>query len=172
MKQRPSRSSPAEVLVLTLLLTLAGLIAKPNYDRYVAKARQSEARVSLAAIYSSEANYFASHGSYTYCLFEAGFTPVARDRFYLTGFTSNQENVGSCDSPAVAFGETFRTAGVFIMNRWANVELTWQGIAGDFHPTTTAFRAVAFGSIASDSPLFDIWSIDETKRVVHEQSGL
>lgn len=160
-----------EFLVLAGICVMATVIARPSFDRWQARARQAEAMSALAMIYTGESIYHAAHGVYTYCLSETGYDPGAGDRFYLSGFLSGAFG-SSCVGPAVSMGGTLRTAGAFAMNRWANTDLTWHGIAGDFEPRARSFRAVAFGSISRLSPIFDVWTIDEKKQLVNEQSGL
>lgn len=53
-----------ELMIVVAVLSLIAAIAVPNYLRYMAKSRQSEARLNLGAIFVSEASYFGEFSQF------------------------------------------------------------------------------------------------------------
>ncbi len=53
-----------ELMIVVAVLGLIAAIAVPNYLRYMAKSRQGEARVNLAAIFVSELSYFGEFSQF------------------------------------------------------------------------------------------------------------
>lgn len=53
-----------ELMIVVAVIGLIAAIAVPNYLRYQAKSRQSEAKVNLSAIFVSEASYFGEFSQF------------------------------------------------------------------------------------------------------------
>lgn len=53
-----------ELMIVIAVLGLIAAIAVPNYLRYMAKSRQSEARINLTAIFVSEVTYFGEFSQF------------------------------------------------------------------------------------------------------------
>jgi prepilin-type N-terminal cleavage/methylation domain-containing protein len=75
-----------ELMVVVAAIGTLAAISIPQYQRFAAKARQTEAKIGLAAIYAAETAFFAESNSYTACLRQIGFTPDGTTRYYLIGF--------------------------------------------------------------------------------------
>jgi prepilin-type N-terminal cleavage/methylation domain-containing protein len=89
MKTRTRNIQGYTLVELMVVVAVAGtlmVVAKTNYDKFVAKARQSEAKIGLSAIYSAEQTFFSEFYTYTACLRQIGFVPDSPNRYYLIGF--------------------------------------------------------------------------------------
>jgi type IV pilus assembly protein PilA len=64
-----------ELMVVVAIIGILASVAIPNYNRFQAKSRQSEAKVNLAAIYTAEKAYAVEMSTYSGCLNSIGFTP-------------------------------------------------------------------------------------------------
>src|SRR5690242_20518463 len=62
-----------ELMIVVAIIGILAAIAIPNFLRYQATSRQSEARVNLGGIYVSETAYFSNTGSYD-TFANAGYT--------------------------------------------------------------------------------------------------
>src|SRR4051812_49135342 len=62
-----------ELMVVVAIIGVLAAIAIPNYTRYQARARQSEAKVNLAGLYTAEQSYYAEQGTFSSCLSNIGF---------------------------------------------------------------------------------------------------
>jgi type IV pilus assembly protein PilA len=81
-----------ELMVVVAIIGILATLAVPQYKKFQAKSRQSEARLSLGGAYTIEQSFAAENSSYTMCLGQAGY---ARDgvRFYYTiGFNIDDSN--------------------------------------------------------------------------------
>jgi type IV pilus assembly protein PilA len=180
-----------ELMVVVAIIGILAAIAVPNYQSYQARARQTEARVQLSAIYATQASFFAEHSLYTLCLAANGFRPVAGAvSYYKLGFTATtQTNLigpdgrqppGAPDGCEPGDGETYFTATRAVVpnaSQATDASTSAPLISGTHNITQQAsprsYRAGAAGSIFSGGANnHDIWTIDETKALVNTQAGI
>jgi len=103
-----------ELMVVVAMVGILSSIAIPQYSKFVAKSRQSEAKINLAAAYSALKSFYVEHGTYSVCLRQVGYVPEAPDdncgppRYYILGFqSSNFANLGCGPAGNQACGYTF-----------------------------------------------------------------
>lgn len=78
-----------ELLVVVAMIAVLSLVVVPSFRRMVAKAKQSEAKVSLAGIFTAESAFFAEYGSYGNRINKIGFdVSSGGTRRYHVGFTN------------------------------------------------------------------------------------
>ena len=53
-----------EVMIVVVIIGILAALAYPNLEKYLKRARQSEAKTNLSAIYTSQKIYFTLHQSY------------------------------------------------------------------------------------------------------------
>jgi type IV pilus assembly protein PilA len=120
-----------ELMIVVAIIGILAAIAIPNFLKFQAKSKQSEAKTNLKAIFTAQTAYFGENNSF------AGFgainyVPVGT-RFLYT-YLSGTDNAGL--SPAVGAPATTPA--------WDN----------------DSFLAVAVGNIDNDAG-FDEWSIND-----------
>jgi type IV pilus assembly protein PilA len=100
-----------ELMVVVAIIGILAAVAIPNYQKYQAKARQSEAKIALASVYTAEKSFSTENGSYTACLMEAGYTPdgstasnAGATRYYTVGFTNAVAVAASCGPNSTLVG--------------------------------------------------------------------
>lgn len=96
-----------ELMIVVAIIGILAAIAIPNFQKYQAKARQKEAQIALASVYTAEASVKGENGSYTSCLKQAGYAPDGIKRYYSVGFAAGGGGVvggTSCNAPGVAGG--------------------------------------------------------------------
>ena len=76
-----------ELMIVVAIIGILAAIAIPNFLRFQAKSKQSEAKELLSTVYTAEQAYFAEQNSYG-SLSNAGFTPSAAPKYY-TNITAN-----------------------------------------------------------------------------------
>ncbi len=81
-----------ELMTVVSLVAVLSAIAIPSYNRFVARARQAEAKIALGAIYTSEIAFFGEKGSYSGCLRQLGYVPESAKRYYIIGFSYSALN--------------------------------------------------------------------------------
>jgi type IV pilus assembly protein PilA len=77
-----------ELMIVVAIIGILAAIAIPNFLSYQARARQSEARVNLAGLYTSEVSYFGIQNTYTTDLVAVGYSPNGTPR-YIYGFIAD-----------------------------------------------------------------------------------
>jgi len=54
-----------ELMVVVAIIAFLAMIAVPNFNRFLAKAKRAEAYMNLSSIYAAEKAYHAEHGKYS-----------------------------------------------------------------------------------------------------------
>ena len=77
-----------ELMVVVAIIGLLSAVALPNFKKYQAKSKTTEAKLQLAAAYTAEQAFFADYNIYANCLSYMGFypTPERASRYYTVGF--------------------------------------------------------------------------------------
>jgi type IV pilus assembly protein PilA len=176
-----------ELMVVVAIIGILASIAIPNYQKYQARTRQSEAKVALSSVYTGEMGFLAETSSFSNCLAEIGVsvftvaTPVPR-RYYTYGFltlTSLCGPAGTDNCATYAWNGLTPAStcnpsdGISTSNAWVNTLYTGYFSlsnifeVGSSSPVSTivtkgTFTAEAAGSI-SQSTTLDVWQIDHNK---------
>ncbi len=77
-----------ELMVVVAIIGVLAAVALPNFRKYQAKAKTTEAKVQLSAVYTAQASLQSDYNAYGSCLSFAGYNPVAQSgqRYYGVGF--------------------------------------------------------------------------------------
>jgi hypothetical protein len=155
------------VLLVSLSIPPGGLmaVAAPNFRRHATKARQSEAKIALAAVYGAEKSYFQEYGYYASSFNSIGYTPEGQRRFYALGFSP------ACKGNA-KYGEGFINLqnSPFGEKRAAEIEKYFREKTTCKDPQL-GFEVYAVGITYDGGPL-DVWKIDESKRLENVEEGI
>jgi len=85
-----------ELMIVVAIIGILAAVAIPNFLKYQAKSKQSEARVLLSGLYTSEIAYFAEQNSYGdwdadftaggagITADDIGFAPASTPKYYTT----------------------------------------------------------------------------------------
>lgn len=101
-----------ELMVVVAIIGILSAVAIPNFKRYQAKTKTSEAKLQLSAIYSALTSLQSDYDAFATCLADAGYTPPTSGSYYAYGFSAQvaaaegivTTNGGNCDGSA-AFGD-------------------------------------------------------------------
>lgn len=177
-------------MIVIAIIGILASIAVPNYQRLQAKARQSEAKTVLAAIYKAEIIYRIEWDSFFGDFRNIGYQPVGLFR-YEHGFgslgTGNVlQYVGGgvpAGMPATAFNTTnFASTGSaagagcgtgpnFNMGCSVDRSVAPGAFTTDNNCKVTTFVAEARGDIDGD-PDVDVWTVDQNKKFENTSSDL
>lgn len=80
-----------ELMVVVAIIGLLSAVAIPNFKKYQAKAKMSEAKLQLSALYTAQASFYSDYNIYHNCLTYMGFDPgpEALNRYYAVGIDVN-----------------------------------------------------------------------------------
>lgn len=175
-----------ELMVVVAIIGILAAIAVPNFQRFQAKSRQSEAKANLGALYSCEKAFFAEWNNYFNDFRDIGFAPEGNLRYH-TGWDSGAAalaNMGYsgpsapngnpaaaadyntqvyCNDVAAANGACTET--VFAQGK------TLPPNSLDNTQGAQKFTAGAAGLIGTSTTI-DTWTIDEKKNLLNVVSGI
>jgi type IV pilus assembly protein PilA len=77
-----------ELMVVVAIIGILVAVAIPQYSKYQAKARQTEAKVTLGSVYTAETSFAVENSSFTTCLVDIGVAPQGAQIFYITGWSA------------------------------------------------------------------------------------
>ena len=136
-----------ELMIVVAIIGILAAIAIPNFLRFQAKSKQSEAKTNLGGIFTAEISYFGEHnfmGNFS----QIAWAPTGTTRYSYSsgGYTGTAATAAGLTSPADVAGYTPTFA---------------------FTPVTPArtdntFLIAAAGNIDSD-PTIDVWTIDQLR---------
>ncbi|OFZ52904.1 MAG: hypothetical protein A2428_05095 [Bdellovibrionales bacterium RIFOXYC1_FULL_54_43] len=169
-----------ELMVVVAIIGILAAVAIPQYSKYQSRARQSEAKIALSAIYTGEQSYVIENNTYTSCLNQIGASnDVNSRRHYTYGFADAIANAASCGPSGASAcsyfiynpagtAQTSCATGATTTHMAANVKVD---AGASLQPdtalaasamTSSAFTAQAVGNIASGGVnTYDSWTIDQ-----------
>ncbi len=159
-----------ELMVVVAIIGILAAVAVPNFRTYQAKSKTSEAKLSLAGIYTAQTSFFTDYDSYATCLGVMGVAaPTAGERrYYSFGFNADQtlavDNGSGCNGGAENIRAYAASRGTGGQAATAVGDLT----AGN-NITAVLFQAGAIGHISAAGD--DEWSINQDKVVNHASIG-
>src|SRR4051812_33310338 len=75
-----------ELMIVVAIIGILASIAIPNFIRFQAKAKQSEAKTNLKAVFTAEKAYYGERDSLSNRFSAVGFTPERGNRYsYVLG---------------------------------------------------------------------------------------
>ncbi len=80
--------SLVELMIVVAIIGMLAAVGIPQYAKFQAKARQSEAKSNLSGIFNAEKSFQSEWNTYTSNLGNTGFGVEGKNLRYLTGFSS------------------------------------------------------------------------------------
>jgi type IV pilus assembly protein PilA len=77
-----------ELMVVIAIIGILVAVAIPQYQKYQARARQTEAKTSLGSVYTAEQSFSVENGSFTGCLYDIGVSATGNSIYYTVGLTA------------------------------------------------------------------------------------
>jgi type IV pilus assembly protein PilA len=144
-----------ELMIVVAIIGILAAIAIPNFLKFQAKSKQSEAKTNLKAIYTAETGYYGENNTYN-SFDKVNWSPVGTARYTYDLGTDN-----GIATPTPGPGSVFLIAGVPAL------------ATGDFTAATPArlvgsvnFLAGAIGNIDNDTDK-DQWTINDNNSLVN-----
>lgn len=164
-----------ELMIVVAIIGILAAIAVPNFQRFQAKARQAEAKSSLAGIYTAEKAFQAEWNQYFTDFRNIGYRPEGTFRYEhgFAGGINSPVNYTGAGVGANAAAVNFSTlagpwcgAAPAVLNGCSVIRAPVPPVA----PAPAALTAVTFvaeanGDIDGDAVL-DRWTVDQDKTFV------
>ena len=152
-----------ELMIVVAIIGILAAIAIPNFIAYQAKSKQSEAKVSLGAIFTSAVAYQAESNPQTYVpaqIGQVGWMPSGTPRY------SFWFAVGTSAGP----GTPTAFAGSSVATSPCNVT-TAPNIGNTVAASPSGFTAMANGNIDGDVAC-DQWSMNDQRSLVNTKNDV
>jgi type IV pilus assembly protein PilA len=88
MRMKDEGFTLVELMVVVAIIGVLSAVAIPNFKKYQAKSKTSEAKLQLSAMYTAQQSFYSDYDTYAVCLEFMGYNPVneVAQRIYVTGF--------------------------------------------------------------------------------------
>jgi type IV pilus assembly protein PilA len=160
-------------MIVVAIIGILAAIAIPNFLKFQAKSKTSEAKSNLGAIFTGQVSYFGENNVYSN--FTAiNWSPSGSPRYRYTlagnGAVDNIIRIGAGDLPVAIPNATWT----------GNVNSVKQSDGttpvGPIVPATdnlTYFTAGAYGIIGNNTPVkADAWSVNQLRQMVWTDDGI
>jgi type IV pilus assembly protein PilA len=196
MRMKDDGFTLVELMVVVAIIGVLSAVAIPNFKKYQAKSKTSEAKLQLSAGYTALQSWYSDYDNYATCLNLMGFDPAVErlTRFYAVGFDSGSTSAGNAASilngapPACtgagtsndtstasastanvsSYGAGKLVAGAAVMTG-ADIDQS-----GAVAPAATTFTLGAVGVIDASKTAIttaDTWTLNENKRLIQTRTG-
>jgi type IV pilus assembly protein PilA len=162
-----------ELMIVVAIIGILATIAVPNFQKFSAKAKQSEAKANLAAIFAAEKAFTAEWSSYYAGMADIGYLPEGKMNYNLAtasalnalpgGYTAVVGkpgaacfNIGGCGSITAA-----------MIQKTAAFPAAAPPAAA---MAVGAFTAAATANLTTSG--LDTWTINEAKNLQNTVSGI
>ncbi|MBL7715006.1 MAG: hypothetical protein JNL01_06020 [Bdellovibrionales bacterium] len=175
-------------MIVVAIIGILASIAIPNYQKYQARSRQTEAKISLAALYTAEQGYVVEASTYSMCLQNIGYQPTGNLIYYATGF-DGAADTGLCGptgatacnqyysaGTATACAATGSATSAFQYDATAKVAqaavLTASNTLAGTTMNQSTFTGQAKGNVTSSGAVYDTWTVNQQKTITNTVSGI
>jgi len=153
---RPKGFSLIELMVVVGIIGILAAMSIPDYISFNTRAKQTEVKVNLGGIYTTESSYFAENGSYIADGDKLGWTPEGRNLYF---YQLSLDPLVICN--AEGGSNCFKGAGKDMASTVGGPDSN----APDPGASQLSFTAVAFSNLDID-PTIDTWMTNDTKSII------
>jgi type IV pilus assembly protein PilA len=163
-----------ELMIVVAIIGILAAIAIPNFLKFQAKSKQSEAKANLGAIFTGEISYFGEANAYSN--FDAiNWSPSGTPRYhYMLGtFAASKGpvNVGAMTAFGTSTALTNASSWTANLNGATdNAATLATSVAPGFTDNTVDFSAGATGKISSNAAQ-DSWTINQKRILIWTVDG-
>ena len=156
-----------ELMIVVAIIGILAAIAIPNFIKFQARSKQSEAKANLKAVFTAQKAFFQEKDRFSTLTGEVGFEPERNNRyayFLAPGTTLELRDTTTIVQATTYTGvavDTFKYTSA--MNQ-AYADTVCNSKAGLTGSPATRFDAVAIGNVDADT-LTDQWSISSDSRI-------
>lgn len=173
--------SLVELMVVVAIIGILATMAIPQVTKFMAKARQAEAKLLLGSIYTAEKGFYVEHSTYYHDFKVLGFSPEGRVR-YNGGFVEGSITEDA-STAATTDGVKASTSPAFDIDTLCPTEVTegaicqlmsegqsYTGHEANSKVDKETFKAYVGSNLIKDAT--DEWNIDQSKKIEQSSNGL
>ena len=178
-----------ELMIVVAIIGILSAVAAPQFQKFQRKAKQSEAKASLSAIYSAQKVFYSEHMTYYGNLLATGYLPEGELR-YDAGcrVAANHSTTKPSSLPSSSFyiNTRFRMLSLICQDDFGvssnpdtiragdNCKMNTGGRPSG-HPTQhfvtpTTFQAGAYSNLGGNN--IDQWLMNDKKELINLQNGV
>ena len=156
-----------ELMIVVAIIGILAAIAIPNFIRFQARSKQSEAKTNLKAIFTAQKAFFQEKDRFSSLTGEVGFEPERNNRYayFLAASGTIEDRTNSVITQATTYTgiqvDVFKYGTAFQQTYAATACGSAAAVGA---PPTPLFVATAQGNIDADATM-DQWSISSNSRV-------
>ena len=161
-----------ELMIVVAIIGILAAIAIPNFIKFQARSKQSEAKANLKALFVTEKAFLQSQDRYSTSFSEVGFAPERNNRYayFLTNASTPTESrsgsvVTTAANAVMISVDTFRFTDPMSAAANTYADTGCGTVAGITGTGPFVFTAVALGNIDED-PQLDQWSLSTAGRTL------
>ena len=158
-----------ELMIVVAIIGILAAIAIPNFIKFQARSKQSEAKANLKAIFTAQKAYFQEKDHFSSFTGDIGYEPERNNRYayFLDSTTVTQESrTGASITP----GATYTGVAVDVF-KYGSANSAGaiptgggcDGAANVIGTPATSFTAAAVGNIDADTTM-DVWTVSSDSR--------
>lgn len=169
-------------MVVVAIIGILASLGIPQFNKFQAKARQSESKGYLSAIFSGEATFLSEWNVYTVSLKNIGVGPQGQQLRYTGGFPNTTTCTNYAATNPNAPGENGANTNQLndaLVNTggagWYGTVTSVAAPVGDTCDATAAaqaFTAVIYGQPNNNSITMDVWTINQQKTILNTSPGI
>ncbi|HEY1909113.1 MAG TPA: prepilin-type N-terminal cleavage/methylation domain-containing protein [Myxococcaceae bacterium] len=189
-----------ELMIVVAIIGILAALAIPNFIKFQARSKQSEAKSNLKGLFTAERSYYQEHDTYTSCVRTMGFNPERANRYRYTvnttvradeacgglelrqdaaGVTANTD--GDIQADAFKYSVAATTAAnaapaaatyapVAPLNSNTTVAANLVGVVPPAASPLGSFGGAAQGNVDSDTAL-DVWFVSSVSGITPGEAG-
>lgn len=152
-----------ELMIVVAIIGILAAIAIPNFMKFQARSKQSEAKANLKSIFTAQKAYFVEKDVYGAYLSDVGFGPERGNR-YAYRLAATPVNWEDRTTATVSFSGTGSVDGITVDKFKFAQDTTNPTFAGTPNPAvgtdgTGYFTATAAGNVDNETTGIDSWFI-------------
>ncbi|MDQ3223007.1 MAG: prepilin-type N-terminal cleavage/methylation domain-containing protein [Gemmatimonadota bacterium] len=161
-----------ELMIVVAIIGILAAIAIPNFLKFQARAKQSEAKSNLKAMFTAEKSFYGAKDRYSSYVMEVGFKPERGNRYSYRAGAGTLE-IRDSSEPSQTNSDTFEGVGVDTFKYNGSPDdpgfVPGTGMAAAA-TTSTFFSGTAAGDVDSDSSI-DSWYVSSSSGAVVAKCG-
>jgi type IV pilus assembly protein PilA len=173
--------SLVELMVVVAIIGILATMAIPQVTKFMAKARQAEAKLLLGSMYTAEKGYYVEHSTYNNNFQQIGFSPEGRVRYNggfsgIDGETAGaaliQEGVAVIESAPMTIEAicALPNSPCTLMSEGSAYQTMYSAEGKEAKVYKETFIACAGAQLVAGKT--DEWIINEKKEISQPQNGL